>query len=305
MHRWASRALVSSILGLSLIASACGSSGGGSPSSSKGTVTIGAFSFAESAILANIYGGALKDAGYTVKYKLNLGARAVVAPALERGDIDMYAGYTASDLDFYDNKQNLGTTDAKVNRDKLNTFIESKSLKALDPSPATDQNAFAVTKATADKSSLKKLSDLSAVASQMTLGGPPDCPTRNDCQAGLEKTYGAKVKDFKALDFGGPLTLGALEKGDIQLGLVFSSDGTVAAKNFVVLEDDKHMVSADAVVPIGRTKAFTDDVAKVLNGVSAKLTTADLLQMNKSSIVDHTDADQLAADWLKSHGYKA
>jgi osmoprotectant transport system substrate-binding protein len=305
MPRWAFRALVSSILGLSLIASACGSSGGGSPSSSKGTVTFGAFSFPESAILANIYGGALKDAGYTVKYKLNLGARSVVAPALERGDIDLYAGYTASDLDFYDNKQNIGTTDATVNRDKLNTFISAKGSKALDPSPATDQNAFAVTRATADKSSLKRLSDLSGVASQFTLGGPPDCPTRNDCQVGLEKVYGAKVRDFKALDFGGSLTLGALEKGDIQLALVFSSDGTVAAKNFVILEDDKHMVSADAVVPIGRAKVLTDDVARVLNGVSGKLTTADLLQMNKNQVVQHADPEQLAADWLKTHGYKA
>ena len=78
----------------------------------------------------------------------------------------------------------------------------------------------------------------------------------------------------------------------------------MAAKNFVILEDDKHMVSADAVVPIGRTKVLTADVAGVLNGVSGKLTTADLLQMNKNQVVQHADPEQLAADWLKTHGYK-
>lgn len=54
MRRWAFCALLSSILGLSLIASACGSSGGGSPLS-KGTITVGGFNFPESSILAYIY----------------------------------------------------------------------------------------------------------------------------------------------------------------------------------------------------------------------------------------------------------
>jgi osmoprotectant transport system substrate-binding protein len=299
MRSWGFRALVSLALGLSLMASACGSSGG-----TKGTITIGTFSFSESSILAHIYGGALENAGYMVKYKPPLGARPVVAPALERGDIDLYPGYTASDLDYYDNKQNLGTNNPKVNRDKLNGFISKKGLEALDPAPARNQNAFAVTKATADEYGLHKLSDLGRVATPLMLGGPPDCPGRNDCEAGLKKVYGAKISDFKPLDFGGPITLDALQHGNIQLGLVFSSDGSVAARNFVILNDDKHMVSADAIVPIGRTQVLTGDVAKVLNDVSSRLTTPDLVQMNKNHVVQHTDPEQLASDWLKMHSYK-
>src|SRR5207247_2093553 len=98
---------------------------------------------------------------------------------------------------------------------KLNTYLEPKSVKALDPSAAVDENAFAVLKS-GKFGSNKKLSDLVSVAPQMTLGGPPECPQRPFCQAGLEKVYGLHFKaPFKPLDVGGPLTKAALDKGDI------------------------------------------------------------------------------------------
>ena len=307
MKRWAYRAFLSSILGLSLIASACGSSGGGSPSSnqSKGSVTVAGFNFSESSILAYIYGKALAGDGYTVTYKVNLGNREVVEPALEKGDIDMYAGYAATDLEFINGGKGEASGDAKATTDKLNTYLQPKGLKALTPSPALDANAFAVTKATASKYNLKTLSDLGKVASNLTLGGPPECATRPFCQPGLEKVYGAKFKAFKSLDADGPLTRAALANGDIDVGLVFSSDGDLGVRNLVVLEDDKHLENADNVVPIVRPKAVSSDAQSLLDRVSAKLTTTDLMNMNKSADIDHQDPDALAAGWLKDHGFKA
>jgi osmoprotectant transport system substrate-binding protein len=304
MPRWAFRALLSSFLGLSLIASACGSSGGGSPSSgSKGTVTIAGFNFPESSILANVYGGALKGEGYTVNYKLNLGNREVVAGALQRGEIDMYLGYAATDLEFYNNSKGEATPDAAATTAKLNTYLQGKSLKALTPAPAIDTNAFAVSK-TGKYGSLTKLSDLAPVASQMTLGGPPECPQRPFCQQGLERVYGLHFKAFKALDAAGPLTKAALDKGDIDVGLVLSSDSAYSGGKYVQLQDDKHLQNADNVVPIGRAQVLTADVSSILDRVSAKLTTDALIQMNKKSDVDRQDPEQIAADWLKSNGFK-
>jgi osmoprotectant transport system substrate-binding protein len=305
MPRWATRALLSTILGLSLIGSACGSSGGGSPSSTtpKGTLTIAGFNFPESGILANVYGGALKGQGYTITYKLNLGAREVVAPALQRGEIDLYAGYAATDLEYYDKSAGLATPDAAATVAKLNTTVQSMNLKALDAAPAIDANAFAVLK-TGKYGTDKNLSDLASVASQMTLGGPPECPTRAFCQQGLEKTYGFHFKAFKPLDSGGPLTKAALDKGDIDLGLIFSSDSAYSTGKYVQLADDKHLQNADNVVPIGRSQVLTADVTSILNRVSAKLTTDALIGMNKRSDVDKADPDVIAADWLKSNGFK-
>ncbi len=308
MHALAYRAVLSGILGLSLIASACGSSGGGSPSGSagnKGTVTVAGFNFSESSILVSIYGGALKGDGYTVNYKLNLGNREVVEPALEKGDIDLYPGYAATELEFLNKGAGQATGDSKATTNKLNELLKPKSLIALDPSSAADTNAFAMTKEGAAKfGNPTKLSDLAKYDGKLTLGGPAECPKRPFCQPGLEKTYGFKFKAFKALDFDGPLLKAALTKGDVDLGEIGTTDATVLDKGFVVLQDDKKLQAADNVVPVGRTKVLDSGTTKLLNQVSAKLTTEDIAAMNKKADVDKADPDQVAKDWLKSHGFK-
>jgi osmoprotectant transport system substrate-binding protein len=298
------RAVLAAMLGLSLITSACGSSGGGSPSGqNKGTVTVAGFNFSESSILANIYAKSLKNKGYTATVKANLGSREIVEPALEKGEIDLYPGYAATELEFVNKGAGEATPDAKATVDKLNSRLSSKGIKALEPSSAIDANAFAVTKATADKYHLKKMSDLSSVAGNLTLGGPPECPTRPFCEAGLKKTYGLNFKAFKALDAGGPLSKGALEKGDVDVILIFSSDGAIAAKGFTVLEDDKHLQNADNVVPVIRTKVANDEVTSLLNSISSKLKTSDLVSLNKKADIDKEDPEALADKWVKDNGF--
>lgn len=299
------RALAAGLAALAVAATACGSdddSGAGS-GAQKGTVTIGAFGFAESAIVANIYAGALRNEGYTVNVRPNLGTREVVEPALERGEIDLYPGYAATELEFVNKAAGEATGDAKATVDKLKARLDAKGLTALEPSPAIDQNAFAVTKATADRLKLTKLSDLTAVAGQLTLGGPPECPTRPFCAAGLESKYGIKFKAFKALDAGGPLSKNALANGDVDVALIFSSDGAIPARNFVVLDDDRKLQNADNIVPVIRKQVATSDVAAILNKVSAALTTADLAGLNKRADIDKEDPDVLAKDWLSKHGF--
>jgi len=295
------------VAGLALVVAACGSSsksGSGTGSSTPAkAVKIGAFNFSESATLAGIYEGALKKAGFEVTVRPNLGSREVVAPALERGEIDLYPGYAATDLEFLNKGAGEATPDAQATTEKLRTALASKNATALDPSPAVDANAFAVTKATADKYNLKKLSDLAPVAGQLKLGGPPECPTRPFCQAGLVKTYGLNFMDFKPLDVGGPLTVAALKGGDIDVGLLTSTDGSIPANGFVVLEDDKHLQNADNVIPVIRTAAADDKARQTLNKVSAALTTADLTELNKRADVDKEDPQVLAQDWLKKHGF--
>jgi len=299
--------LGASMVALALVTTSCGSTGGPSSSASpKGTVTVASFNFSESIILAHIYGGALKNKVYTVVYRDKLGNREIVEPALENGQIDLYAGYAATDLTFVEKKQGVAAdagTDALANVQKLNSVLSSKGVKALDPSPAVDQNAFAVTKAEADQNHLVKLSDVSAVASGWTLGGPPECPQRPFCQQGLISTYGLHFKAFKALDAGGPLTYAAFKSGAINIGLVFSSDGGISANNLVVLDDDKHLQQADNIVPLIRTAVANSEVSALLNSIDAKLNTPDLTAMNKSADIDKLDPADLAATWLKNHGF--
>jgi osmoprotectant transport system substrate-binding protein len=285
-----------------MLLAACGGGGGGS--SSKGTVTVAGFNFSESSILANIYGKALAKQGWTVKYKLNLGDREIVEPALERGDIDMYPGYAATETVFV---KGTATNDPTTTVTALNERLKPKGLLALNPSAAQDQNAFAMSQATASKyGNPKKLSDLKPLNGKLILGGPSECPTRPFCLKGLQDKYGLQFKEFKPLDAGGPITKAAIDKGapdGVDIGLVFTSDGAIKAKNYVVLEDDLHLQNADNVLPVVRTATVNSDAQAVLNQVSAKLTTADLIEMNRKVDIDKQDPDAVAQDWLNSHGF--
>jgi|SRR5216683_3217789 len=302
--RIGSSKFLAALAALVFVATACGSAGNGGPTS-KGTLTVAGFNFPESSILAEIYGQALAHDGYTITYKLLLGNREVVAPALESGQIDLYPGYAATDLEYYNKGAGEANGDAAATTAKLNSHLQALALTALTPSAAVDQNAFAVTTDTQKKYNLTKLSDLKPIGSQLTLGAGPECPTRPFCQPGLQKTYGISFKAFKPLDTDGPLTRAAFKNGSIDVGLVFSSDGDLNSLGLVVLQDDKHLENADNVVPILRQAAASTEVTTVLNAIDAKLTTADLVTLNSQVSGQHMDADAVAKTWLQQHNYSS
>ncbi len=296
-------ALVAGVLGLALAATACGSSPSSGSSTPKGTITVAGFKFSEGSVLAELYGQALQHDGYTINFKLNLGSREVVGPAIKSNQVDLYIGYAATDLEYYNNAAGEASGDVTATTAKLNSHLQPLGLQALAPSSAVDQNAFAVTNATATKYTLKTLSDLAPVSGQLVLGAGPECPQRPFCAPGLQRVYGIKFKSFKALDTDGPLTRAALKNNDIQVGLVFSSDADLTSLGLVVLQDDKHLENADNVVPIIRTPVATAEVKKVLNAVSAGLTTADLVNMNSQVELQHMDPDVVTKAYLQQHNY--
>jgi osmoprotectant transport system substrate-binding protein len=281
---------------------ACGSTN--TPgTTSKGTITVAGFNFPESSILAQLYGQALAHDGYTINYKPNLGTRKVIAPALQSAQIDMYPGYAASELEYYNNGAGEATADPVATTAKLNTYLAKINAEALTPSQAFDGNAYAVTKATAAKYNLKSLSDLTPVAGQLVFGAGPECPTYKFCLPGLTSVYGLHFKQTLTLDTDGPATRAAFKNGSIQVGLVFSSDADLNALGLVVLQDDKHMIAADNVVPVIRTTIATSEVTSVLDKVDAGLTTADLVTMNGQVQLLHQDADAVATAYLQQHNY--
>jgi osmoprotectant transport system substrate-binding protein len=291
---------------LALLLAACGGGGndaleGGSSQGGGSTVTVGSTNFTEQLILAQMYAAVLEKAGVKVDTRLNLGAREVVFPALVKGDIDLLPEYNGSVLSFLD-KNATQTTSEEVNG-ALAPLLDAKGLVALDQSPAEDKDGWAVTKATADKYGLAKLSDLKGKAGQLVVGGPPELKTRPAGIPGLKKVYGIEdFKEFKALDAGGPLTTSALNKGDIDVGRVFTTQGSIARYGWVLLEEDKPLEPAQNIVPIGRKDAMTDQVKQVLNGLAAKITTEELTKLNKQVDIDKDDPEKVATDWLKSQG---
>jgi osmoprotectant transport system substrate-binding protein len=134
------------------------------------------------------------------------------------------------------------------------------------------------------------------------LGGPPECPTNALCEPGLEKTYGLHFKSFKSLDESGPLSVAALKNGEVQVVELFSSDGNVVANNFVALTDNKHLEGADHIIPVIRDSVDTPGVAKVLNALSAKLTTVDISKLNLLVTAQKENPVTVADRWLQQQG---
>src|SRR4051794_24569621 len=202
-------------------------------SGGSGKIVVAAAGFSESEALANVYANVLKKAGYDPSVQ-KLSTREVLEPALESGEVQVTPEYAATLTTFLAGKTNQNdkqpSNDINQTMSVLRPLAESRGLTVLDPAEATDQNAFAVTKTTADSLGVKTLSDLAAKCpGGITFGGPPECPQRPFCQPALEKTYGLKITQFTALDADGPITRTALKQGNVLLGEVFSSDADVVS----------------------------------------------------------------------------
>jgi len=147
--------------------------------SSKPTIKIGSVGFDEARVMAELYAQALEANGYTVdRSGIGLGARPVVAPAIESGQIDLQPEYIGSRLGYYGGTP---TGDAAANLDALQPLANAKGLTVLNYTPAVDTNAFVVRPDTAQQYNLSKMSDLAAVQTQLKWGLPTDCPTNPLC----------------------------------------------------------------------------------------------------------------------------
>ena len=278
---------------------------GGEAATTDGpTITIGAQDFGESAILAELYGQALENAGYPVSIQSLGGFRDLVYTAFDSGDINLTAEYAASALEFLNEFAGEASSDVDETVSLLSEQLAERGLVAFAPSPAVDSNAFVVTAETADELGLENVSDLTE---DLTLGGPPDCPENASCIPGLQSVYGIDLSaDFVPLDGGGPLTVAALQGGEIDVAILFSTSGVIADEGWVVLNDDMGLINADNIVPVGSQElvdAYGDDLGALLDEVSAALTTEELTELNRAVDIELEDPDAAAAEWLETEGF--
>lgn len=305
--------LLIALLGvLALVTSACGNddeNGEAGPADDVEvpdgpTIVLGAQDFAESEVLAQVYGQALEAAGYPVDYQALGGFREIVFASFESGDINFTAEYAASALEFLNEGAGEATSDVEETAELLRGYLEDEGLVALEASPAVDSNSFVVTQETAEEHDLSSVSDLTE---DLVLGGPPDCPENPFCIPGLRDVYGVDLEDgFVSLDGGGPLTVEALAGGEIDVAILFSTNPQIAEEGWVVLEDDEGLINADNIIPVLTEElvdAYGDDMATLVNSVSADLDTAQLTELNRQFEIELRDADEVAAEWLEENGY--
>ncbi|MGW0971601.1 glycine betaine ABC transporter substrate-binding protein [Streptomyces sp. NPDC002516] len=267
-----------------------------------GTVVVGSNNFPESFLLADIYGEALKAKGIKVTYKLNIGSRETSYGLIKNGTITVLPEYNGALLAYLDAK----ATPASV--DETSQAISAKldpKLSLLEPSKAEDKDAIALNEATAKKYNLttkSSISDLSAVAKNLVVGGSPEFQTRQQGLKGLKSVYGLDFKSFKALDAGGPLTVAALKGNSIQAADIFTTDPGIGKNKFVVLQDTKNLFGFENVTPLTYKSGLPAAGVSVLNDVSAKLDTETLVKLNSDVQNGNKDPLDVAKNWLASAG---
>ncbi|NYD43547.1 ABC transporter substrate-binding protein [Nocardioides panaciterrulae] len=306
-------------VGTLLLASACAgdnlSNGksGSSPSDSassgsadKGAVHIAGQNFPEAQLVAAMYDELLTKAGYDTDVKL-VDSRDVYMKTFP-GAVDVVPEYVGGILDYLNTTQNgakakpITTSDAQASIEAGKSLLSEQGITLLDPSQATDTNAFFVSKDYASSENVSTLSDLKGKS--VVLAAAPDCEGRQDCEGGLSGAYGIDVTKVLPLGYASDQTYQSVLKGESQLGETSTTDGTLESQGLVLLDDDKHIQPAQNLVPAVSSDflAAHPDVAGTLNGLMAALTTEKLTQLNGEVTVDRKTPADVADEFLTQAG---
>jgi osmoprotectant transport system substrate-binding protein len=287
------------------VAGCTGSGDGGTARASagaKGVIVVGVSgAFAENQIVAEMYAQVLEHAGYTVERQLNLRSREISQNALESGQIDLKPEYLSSLLLFLD-RNAQGSSDPADVAGQDGRLLRPRGITLLTPSPAQDSNVFVANAKTAEQLNLTTMSSLVPVAGQLTLGGPPECPQRPFCMPGMRSVYGMLFNDFVPLDAGGAQTVAALNSDAVQIGLLFSTDPSIGQNGFVPLVDDKHLQNAENLTPVIRSERLSREVRRLLDAVSARLSTEKMTDLVGNVVIDGQDVASVARAFLTENG---
>lgn len=289
------------------LAAGCGSAnplGGGTVSGDLKSVVVGSADFPESKIIAEIYVQALQANGFTVGRQFGIGSRETYIPAVRDHSIDLIPEYTGNLLQYFDPK----STVTKPDDVELALYRALPGdLAILNPSPANDSDTVTVTRDTAAMWGLKSIADLAPFATNVKFGAPSEFLNRAQGLPGLRARYDLYISpdNFVAIsDGGGPATVRALTGGTVTAANVFSTSPAIPQNDLVVLEDPKHNFLPGNVVPLVSSQKMSDELKKVLDKVSARLTTEDLTDLNASvSGNSGVDPDEAARKWVQDNGF--
>jgi osmoprotectant transport system substrate-binding protein len=278
------------------------------PAGSKGALSISDQNWGEATLVADMYKELLTNAGYDVSMTLVDTRDVYMAKGQFPGSVDVVPEYVGGIVDFLNAKVNgpeaepLTTSDAAESIANAQTVLADAGITLLDPSGASDTNAFFVSQSYSEANGVTKLSDLEG--KDVVLAAHADCKGRADCEGGLTDVYGINITKLLPLGYASAQTYKSVIDGESQLGETSTTDGTLAAQGLVLLEDDKAIQPAQNLVPAVSSEflAAHPDVADVLNGLMAALTTEKLAELNAKVSVDRAKPEDVAHDFLLEAG---
>ena len=265
----------------------------------QGGVRFASYNFAENQILVAVYAEAARRAGLRVSVDSGVATREVLEPALEQGVVDVVIDYLGTVSGFVGVAAPGSVQAPEQLHAGLARVLADRGVTALDPARAQDQNGFAVTTAFAAAHRVGTLSELAPLASGLVFGGPPECVDRPLCLPGLRQVYGLQFGRVRTMP-SRAATVEALQAGEIDVGLLETTDARVGSAPVLLLLDDRSLQPPENVVPLVRSAALDregDRLRRALDGVSSRLTTVGLIQLNRSVEVDGLTPAEAAARW--------
>jgi osmoprotectant transport system substrate-binding protein len=284
---------------LLFLATACGSGEPGTAATQTATIRFASYDFTENQILAEVYAEGARRAGLPVSIQEGVGTREVVQPALQQGVLDVVVDYLGTAVAFTSTDEPSRERTPEELATVLADTLGPDGVSVLDAAEAEDQNGFAVTTAFGAEHGVGRLSELTDLAPGLVFGGPPECPERPFCLRGLEDVYGLHFREVRSMPSRGA-TVEALVSGEIDVGLLETTDARLSVAPVMLLVDDRALQPHENVVPLVRTdvlERWGDRLENALDEVSARLVTHDLVTLNASVELDGLTPAQAAARW--------
>lgn len=271
----------------------------------ENTISIAGGATSEIQILANVVKGMIDH--YTDKNTViinNLATTTVIHQSMINGDTSISAArYTGTDL--------TGTLQLKPEKEPKKAFdivskeFQSRYKQTWFPSYGfANTYAFMVTKETAEKYKLKKISDLKNVATELTAGADTSWIDRQgDGYQGFTEEYGFDFKRVYPMQIG--LVYDAVAAGKMDVVLGYSTDGRIGSYDLVILEDDlKFFPPYDAsIVATDALLKENPELKDVLGKLSGKISTKEMQKLNYSADNDLMEPATVAENFLKENHY--
>ncbi|MDQ2654791.1 MAG: quaternary ammonium transporter [Chloroflexota bacterium] len=294
-----------------------------SVSAQEGPVRIGSKNFTEQLILGEMYALLLENAGIATEKKLNLAGTEVAQAALVAGEIDLYPEYTGTGLTVVlgmpVNEVMTATPvggmpestpvgaeaslDQRVYDLVSDGYVDQFDLIWLDQSAFNDTQALVITQDAAEGGAITTISQLVPKAGELTIVAAADALDRDDGIKGIEQTYGLKFGNVLTVD--PSLRYQAIEGGQAQAVLAFSTDGQIAGMGLVLLDDDKNLWLPYHVAPVVREATLTANpgIADALNPLAPVLTDEIMAGLNwQVDGPDKLDPEEVARTFLTEQG---
>nr|WP_143759720.1 glycine betaine ABC transporter substrate-binding protein [Halomonas sp. TD01] len=266
-------------------------------------ITVGGKNFTEQQILASMTSQYLEGLGYDVNTRAGMGS-AVLRQAQENGQIDVYWEYTGTSLINYNNiSERLS---AEETYERVKELDAEKGLVWLEPSAANNTYALAMRESDTAERGITTLSELASAINDgesLSFGLNAEFYARDDGWRPLMEAYDFNVgrRDISRMDSG--LVYQALRDGQVDVGLVFATDGRIPAFGFYVLEDDKDYFPAYALTPVVRqeTLELHPNVESELNELSALLDDEIMAALNAEVDVERKSIENVSKDFLEQN----